>query len=300
MTPSSRKLVAGSIPSDFQFYQVGRGFNSKRRQTSVKSLTLSDSKFEQVGHGFNSEDQQILLIVTSASIVFVNRNVGMNLSVLFKMSGRGGINYGRGGHGRGGAGRGGRDRERGQNYTGSANAAKRGMCTNLGTNLFDYGQKSASDQMRTSWESIVQYVGTNYGQDINNELQNKIPVVLIEPVHTNDVPTRHSVREVMIRTGQLNIQRACQAQETIIKGSVLTGIYMDAPMKLAIIQNEIAQGKFAANVEVPVELTDSEKTKFRNDQASRPSFLANTGPMYPVAPRHNEARYRLEYREHII
>jgi hypothetical protein len=44
--------------------------------------------------------------------------------------------------------------------------------------MFDYGQKSAADQMRTSWEKLVQYVGTNYGQDINNELQNKVWVVL--------------------------------------------------------------------------------------------------------------------------
>jgi hypothetical protein len=46
------------------------------------------------------------------------------------------------------------------------------MCTSLGTNLFDYGQKSSAYQMRTSWENLVQYVGTNHGQDINNELQN--------------------------------------------------------------------------------------------------------------------------------
>jgi hypothetical protein len=63
----------------------------------------------------------------------------------------------------------------------------------------------------------LQYFGTNYGQDINNELQNKITVVLIEPVHTDDALMINSVREVMIRTGQLNIQRARQAQETIIR-----------------------------------------------------------------------------------
>jgi hypothetical protein len=63
----------------------------------------------------------------------------------------------------------------------------------------------------------VQCVGTNYGQDINNELQNKITVFLIEPVHTDDFLMRQSVREVMIRTGQLNIQRVRQAQETILK-----------------------------------------------------------------------------------
>jgi hypothetical protein len=40
---------------------------------------------------------------------------------------------------------------------------------------------------------------------------------------------------------------------------------MDAPMKLAILQNEISQGEFAASIEVPVVLTDSEKTHFSND-----------------------------------
>jgi hypothetical protein len=146
--------------------------------------------------------------VTSTLTPFANRNVGINLASLFKMSGRGGIHNGCSGRGRGSANRDGRDRGRGQNYTGSANAAKIGMCTNLGTNLFDYDQKSAADQMRTSWEKLVQYVGTNYVQDINNEFQIKVWVVLTEPVHTNDVLARHSVREVMILNGQLNIQQA--------------------------------------------------------------------------------------------
>jgi hypothetical protein len=148
-------LVAGSIPSDFQFYQVGRRFNSKQLQTAVESLTLSDSKFQKFGHWFNSEDQHLLSIVTSASILFVSRNVGINIAAFFKMSGRGGRHNGRGGRGSGGAGHGGRGRVRGQNGTGSANAAKRGMCTNLGTHVFDYGQKSAADQTRTSWEKLV-------------------------------------------------------------------------------------------------------------------------------------------------
>jgi hypothetical protein len=145
------------------FRKVSRGFTSQRlpnlssqswvefqaTKTSTKKLSLSDFKFEQVGHGFNSEIQQPLLIVTSTLIPFANRNVGINLAPLFKMSRRGGRNNGRGGRGRGGANRSGRGRGRGRNYTGSANAAKRGLCTNLGTNVFGYGQKSAADQMRT-------------------------------------------------------------------------------------------------------------------------------------------------------
>jgi hypothetical protein len=230
-----------------------------------KSLSLSDFKFEQVGHGFNSEIQKPLLILTSTSIPFANRNVGMNLAALFKMSGRGGINNGRGGRGHGGANLGGRGRGLGQNSTGSANATKRGLCTNLVKNVVDYAQKSAADQIHTSWEKLVQYVGTNYGQDINNELQKQVWVVLTEPVQTDNVLARHSVRGVMIKNGQLNIEQARQVQETILKASVQAGTDMDAPKKLAILQNEIAQGEFATSIEVPVELTDSEKTQFSND-----------------------------------
>jgi enamine deaminase RidA (YjgF/YER057c/UK114 family) len=210
-----------------------------------------------------------LFIVTSTLTPFVNFNVGINLASLFKMSGRGGRNNGRGGRGRGSTNRGGRSRGRGQNYTGSANAVKMGLCTNLGTTVFDYGQKSAADQMRTSWGKFVQYLGTSYGQDINNVLQNTIWVVLTEPVHTDDVLARHIVREVMIRNGQLNIQQARQAQETILKAAVQAGTYMDA-------QNEIAQVEFTASIEVPVVLTDSEKTQFSNDW--RTCWESNAGP----------------------
>jgi hypothetical protein len=105
-----RDLLTVVNPSDLQFYQVSRGFNSNRLKTSTKSLSLSDFKFEQVGHGFNSEIQQPLLIGTSTLIPFVNRTVGINLPPLFKMSGRGGRNNSHGGRGRGSATRGGRGR----------------------------------------------------------------------------------------------------------------------------------------------------------------------------------------------
>jgi hypothetical protein len=59
---------------------------------------------------------------------------------------------------------------------------------------------------------MVQYVGTNSGQDIINELQKKSTVILVEPVHTDDVLLKHSLRETMIRNGQMNIQRAREAQ----------------------------------------------------------------------------------------
>ena len=99
--------------------------------------------------------------------------------------GRGGSRSGHGGE-RGGCGR-----RRGQNYTGTRTVAKSGLCAALG--VFDYGHRAAADQMRTSWEKLVQFMGTNHGQDIRNELQNKIPVILSEPVHTPEVLARHAI-----------------------------------------------------------------------------------------------------------
>ena len=94
------------------------------------------------------------------------------------MSGRGGRGHGR--HGRDGGNKGGRGsgRGRGHGYTGSASTAKKGLCAHLGTNVLDYSSKGAAHQMRTSYEKLVQYVGTNYGQDIANELQNKAAVMI--------------------------------------------------------------------------------------------------------------------------
>jgi hypothetical protein len=55
---------------------------------------------------------------------------------------------------------GGCGRRRGQNYTGTRTVAKSGLCAALGNNVFDYGHRAAADQMRTSWEKLVRFVGT--------------------------------------------------------------------------------------------------------------------------------------------
>ena len=104
------------------------------------------------------------------------------------MSGRGGRTNGRGGCGTIGRGRG---QGRGQNYTGTNASTKKGLCEALGGNVFDYGQKAAADQMRTTWEKITEYVGITYAQDICNELQNKSIVILDEPSHSTAVLLRN-------------------------------------------------------------------------------------------------------------
>jgi hypothetical protein len=167
------------------------------------------------------------------------------------MSGRSIRSNGRGGRGRND--RQGRRDGRGQSFTGVSKVSKNGLCETFGGNVFDYGHKEAADQMRTSWEKLVQYVGATYGQDISNELQNKTTVILTEPVHTASVMARHAAREQMVRAGQANLQQSRRAQ------------HLDAPMKLAILNNAIAEGDFKQKLEVPIELTDSEKTQYNNE-----------------------------------
>ena len=94
----------------------------------------------------------------------------------------------------------------------------------------------------------MQYVGKNYGQDISNELQNKITVNLVEPIHTSEVIARHDIRERMIRTGQANIQTDRETQGIILEAAVTVGIDDTVPTKLAILDNKIAQGDYEANV----------------------------------------------------
>ena len=79
------------------------------------------------------------------------------------MSARGGRSGRGGGRNRySSRGRGGR----GQNYSGAGTGGgKQGLCSALGKNVFDYGQKVSADQMRTSWEKLVQYVGTSYSHE---------------------------------------------------------------------------------------------------------------------------------------
>jgi hypothetical protein len=70
--------------------------------------------------------------------------------------------------------------------------------------IMDTGQLPIRWELH-AWEKLVQFVGTNYGQDISNELQNKIPVILSEPVHILEVLARHAICEQMVQTGEENL-----------------------------------------------------------------------------------------------
>jgi hypothetical protein len=90
-----------------------------------------------------------------------------------------------------------------------------------------------------------------------------------------DALSRRAIRERMTQNGQQNIHRARIVQRVALVAGVDAGVVKDAPMKIAILENEIAQGEFQASVEIPIDLNDSEKTQHINDWRSYQERDAN-------------------------
>jgi len=68
----------------------------------------------------------------------------------------------------------------------------------------------------------------------------------------------------MVWNGQARIQQAHLAQQAILMAAVTARIDPEAPMKLAILKNKIAEGDFDQNVKVPIDMTDSKKNQYGN------------------------------------
>jgi hypothetical protein len=125
-------------------------------------------------------------------------------------------NQGRGNAGRSGRSSGGRSgsggRGRGSTYSNKPKATKVGLCKELESNVFDYGVHNAADLMRTTQEKIVLYVGAKYGEDIANELNNKVTVTIPPPVYSVDIKARHLQWELLVRKKQVNILAALKGK----------------------------------------------------------------------------------------
>jgi hypothetical protein len=61
------------------------------------------------------------------------------------------------------------------------------------------------------------------------------------------------------------MQLARRSQKAILEAAVAADPTLADPMKIASLENEIAQGDFIAGQEVSIELNDSEKTQFSNE-----------------------------------
>ena len=105
---------------------------------------------------------------------------------------------GRGGSGRGNnnnyyaAGRGGRG---GSNRS---RTTKTGLTKDLESNIFDLGERSSADQMRTTQIKIAEYIGGLYGGDIMGELETKTEFVIPPLQYPASAKLRQPAYETMI------------------------------------------------------------------------------------------------------
>jgi hypothetical protein len=123
-------------------------------------------------------------------------------------------------------------------------AKHKGLCAGLGVHVFAYGSKGAADQMRNTWEKITHHVGTIYGHNISNELQNKTLVTVAEPQYTAAVIAKHALQETRRQAQGLRLNLAASAQRLALLALVATGANITAPMQLTVLENEIEEAAY--------------------------------------------------------
>ena len=89
---------------------------------------------------------------------------------------------------------------------------------------------------------MVHKVSTKYGQDISNELKNKIKVNIVTPVYLTEVLVRYATWEALVFTVQRNIQADRQARASMIRAAA-TADPLDAelPMNISILDNKTSK-----------------------------------------------------------
>ena len=104
------------------------------------------------------------------------------------MAGR--VSKGRGGYGgRGGANNAGRGARGGRGGV-RTRSTKMGLNKELEANIFDLGERSSADLMRTTQIKIAQYIGSLYRGDIMGELETKKEFVAPTPKYPQSAEDR--------------------------------------------------------------------------------------------------------------
>ncbi len=79
---------------------------------------------------------------------------------------------------------------------------KTGLTKELEGHIFDFGTANSADKMKTTQEKkIADYVGIKYGDDVANELINRVTVVLAPPEYPAEATKMH-VADKMVIEGQ--------------------------------------------------------------------------------------------------
>ena len=154
-------------------------------------------------------------------------------------------------------------RGRGDGYTPKTSNKKVGMCAELHHHIFDYGVANAADLLRTTQEKIAQYVGSKYGEDIANEVTNKVVVTVPPPQYSAAIMTRHQEWERHVRSKQTRVKAALTAKLVQLQAAAVQDV-----VEIADVENQIEDISYQQGKDVPYSLTKEEELEFSNESKS--------------------------------
>ncbi len=139
------------------------------------------------------------------------------------------------------------------------------MCAPLGAHIFDYGGTGSADQMQTTYDKIVQYVGSIHGPDITNELRNRTRVSIPEPKYEQSTLDAQAHAETRRAQQESRLSQARQHTLTALEAMVAPpDPDVDAVIKLANLRTEIEEAAIKSVIPLPIKLEGTERTKFEN------------------------------------
>ena len=95
-----------------------------------------------------------------------------------------------------------------------------------------------TDQLAITLHQIVKHIGTIYGQEINNEIQNQTAVIIVKPVYDQDFLDKKVIKERQREANLKRIQDARRRKEAILQVALLNDPDLD--ITLSELKNEMA------------------------------------------------------------
>ena len=200
------------------------------------------------------------------------------------MAGRGAGRTGRGGRNSGGRGRGGKASGRTSSTTSTTKTTQKGLCAELEGNVFDIGQRTSANLLRTTLEKIIQYVGTKYGEDIAAEIDTRTANTSTPPAHTADVLRKHAAKTILKRNQQNALLTAHQAIANELQVQIAAAPNPALSLQLVQNNNMVAQLQHELTEDIPMKLEEEEKVEYdarvKSHQKKVEDLKNNRGKVY--------------------
>ena len=116
---------------------------------------------------------------------------------------------------------------------------KKRLCATLGDDILTYKEKEAADQLAITVFQIVKHIGTIYGQEISNKINNQTSVIIVKPFYDQYLLDKQVIKERLREANFKRIQDARRRKEATLQVALLNDPDLD--ITLSELQNEMAE-----------------------------------------------------------